>query len=115
MHEKNLLRFEPHSHIRHIGTHIGFTDGSFKFGFYLRGWFTLPLIKSRRKENKIFVTFTSKFQFMKRFVVAVVLVAGAAVAAFASFNNNRKKAVTEKRSGVNPVEKKTCRHTCPFS
>jgi hypothetical protein len=52
---------------------------------------------------------------MKRFVVAVVLVAGAAVAAFASFSNTRKKATTEKRSDANRMEKKTCRHTCPFS
>jgi len=52
---------------------------------------------------------------MKRLLVAVVLVAGVAVAAFASFNNSRKKAPTEKRSDCNGMEKKQCKHSCPFS
>ena len=49
---------------------------------------------------------------MKRLVVAIVLVAGVAAAAFASLNTNKKKAGTE-----NKVEKKKkdCSRICPFS
>ncbi|MBL7725555.1 MAG: hypothetical protein JNK27_15510 [Chitinophagaceae bacterium] len=47
---------------------------------------------------------------MKKLLVAVVLVAGLTVVAFASFNNNRKKADTEKK-----MEKKECKHKCMFS
>ena len=49
---------------------------------------------------------------MKKVLVAVLLIAGLTVVAFASFNNNRKKANTEKK-----VEKKKteCSHKCIFS
>lgn len=48
---------------------------------------------------------------MKRLVVGLVLVAGVAAAAFASFNNNRQKADTEKKV----EKKKECKRSCTFS
>lgn len=47
---------------------------------------------------------------MKKAAVAVVLIAGFAAVALASFNNNKKKADTEKK-----IEKKECSHKCTFS
>ncbi|MEO7923751.1 MAG: hypothetical protein ABIR30_08725 [Chitinophagaceae bacterium] len=47
---------------------------------------------------------------MKRLVIALVFAAGVTAVAFASFNNSPKKADPEKK-----VEKKECKHTCPFS
>lgn len=51
---------------------------------------------------------------MKKIVVAVVLMAGVTVVAFASLNNNRKKSGIEKKSG-DGKEKKQCSHKCMFS
>ncbi len=51
---------------------------------------------------------------MKRFVVALVLVAGVTAVALASFTSNRKKADTEKK--VDKKEKKKeCKRSCLFS
>lgn len=47
---------------------------------------------------------------MKKILVMVVLIAGFAAVAFASFNNNRKKADTEKK-----MDKKECKRKCIFS
>jgi len=47
---------------------------------------------------------------MKKALAAVILIGGLAAVAFASFNNNRKKADTEKK-----IEKKECSHKCSFS
>lgn len=47
---------------------------------------------------------------MKKAAVAFVLIAGFTAVALASFNNNRKKADTEKK-----IEKKECSRKCVFS
>ena len=49
---------------------------------------------------------------MKKVLVAVVLLAGITAVAFASINNNKKKAGTEQKA---EKKKRTCSHTCPFS
>jgi len=76
-----------------------------------------PFIKTLFQFGKILVTFNSKYTGMKKTLVAVVLLAGVTAVAFASFNNNRKKAGIENRSDDNRMEKKKkeCSHTCPFS
>ncbi len=48
---------------------------------------------------------------MKKILVAVVLMAGVTAVAFASFNNNKKKAGIEKKA----EKKKNCSRYCPFS
>ena len=48
---------------------------------------------------------------MKKVLVAGVLLAGLTAVAFASFNNNKQKAATEKKCDM----KKECSHSCPFS
>ena len=58
------------------------------------------------------VTYYSKFSVMKKILVAVVLIAGLTVVAFASFNNNRKKAGTEKKL---EKKQKECSHKCKFN
>ncbi len=47
---------------------------------------------------------------MKKILVAVVLLAGITVVAFASINNNKKKAGMEKKA----EKKRECSHTCPL-
>ncbi|MEO5948637.1 MAG: hypothetical protein ABIP79_17615 [Chitinophagaceae bacterium] len=47
---------------------------------------------------------------MKKILIVLVLIAGLTAVAFASFNNNRKKAHTEKK-----MEKKECKRKCMFS
>ena len=49
---------------------------------------------------------------MKKILVAVVLLAGITAVAFASFNNNKKKAGIEKKA---EKKKKDCSRSCLFS
>jgi hypothetical protein len=51
-----------------------------------------------------------KSQYMKKVLVALVLMAGLTAVAFASFNNKKKGVNTEQK-----VEKKECKHKCMFS
>ncbi|HMU47629.1 MAG TPA: hypothetical protein PKC72_14765 [Chitinophagaceae bacterium] len=51
---------------------------------------------------------------MKRFLVVLILVAGLAAVAFASFNSNKKKTQTEKKAEKKEMKKK-CSHSCMFS
>ncbi len=48
----------------------------------------------------------------KRILVATVLLASISAVAFASFNNNKKKAGTEQKM---EKKKKGCTRICPFS
>lgn len=49
---------------------------------------------------------------MKKLLVAMVLIAGITAVAFASFNNNKKKAGIEKKA---EKKKGECGHTCPYN
>jgi hypothetical protein len=71
----------------------------------------LPLIKSSFPGFKIAVTFTSKISAMKKILVAVVLLGSITAVAFASLNNNKKKAGIEKKT----EKKKECSRVCDFS
>ena len=61
---------------------------------------------------KNIVIFQSKIPGMKKILVAVVLLAGITAVAFASFNNNKKKAGIEKKA---EKKKKDCSRSCLFS
>jgi type II secretory pathway pseudopilin PulG len=50
---------------------------------------------------------------MKKLLVAIILIAGLAAVAFASFTNNRKKTTIEKKA-EKKENKKTCKHRCAY-
>lgn len=50
---------------------------------------------------------------MKRFIVALVLVAGIAAVAYASFSSNKQKNDSEKKMEKKD-KKKECKHSCLF-
>lgn len=50
---------------------------------------------------------------MKKLLVAIILIAGLAAVAFASFSANRKKTTIEKKADKK-TNKKSCKHSCTY-
>jgi hypothetical protein len=78
---------------------------------------TFPLNLISREMKKLLYLLVSKFQGMKKFVVALILAAGVTAIAFAALNTKStvKKSIHSEKKEVKKMQKKECRRTCLYS